>query len=69
MAAQRPDDGGTPAERDGTSSLPEDVRQRFLTDNERAIRATAPGEPSAPQRTRPRVDGGAPREGAVVRAG
>lgn len=40
MTAQRPDDGGTPEERNGTPSLPEDVWQRFLTDNERAIRAT-----------------------------
>lgn len=61
MTAQRPDDGGTPEERDGTPSLPEDVWQRFLTDNERAIRATAPREPSALQRTRPHTDGGAPR--------
>ncbi|MEW2076244.1 hypothetical protein ACFZAG_35010 [Streptomyces sp. NPDC012403] len=67
MTAQRPDDGGTPKERDdGTPSLPEDVWQRFLTDNERAIRATAPREPSALQRAR--ADGGAPREDADVEA-
>ena len=66
MTAQRPDDGGTPEERDGTPSLPEDVWQRFLTDNERAIRATAPREPSALQRAR--ADGGAPREDADVEA-
>ncbi|MEU9351339.1 hypothetical protein AB0D65_10010 [Streptomyces griseoloalbus] len=51
MTAQGPDDGGTPEERDGTPSLPEDVWQRFLTDNEHAIRATAPKEPSARRRT------------------
>ncbi|MEU7470097.1 hypothetical protein AB0A94_16475 [Streptomyces sp. NPDC044984] len=67
MTAQRPDDGGTPKERDdGTPSLPEDVWQRFLTDNERAIRATAPREPSALQRTR--AGGGVPREDAGVEA-
>ncbi|KOT37322.1 hypothetical protein ADK41_20500 [Streptomyces caelestis] len=48
--------------------MPEEVWQRFLTDNERAIRATAPKEPSALQRTRPRAGGGAPREGAGVEA-
>ncbi|MFI2511179.1 hypothetical protein [Streptomyces sp. NPDC018972] len=67
MTAQRPDDGGTPKERDdGTPSLPEDVWQRFLTDNERAIRATAPREPSALQRAR--AGGGAPREDSDVEA-
>ncbi|MFD8522685.1 hypothetical protein ACFV2D_22125 [Streptomyces capillispiralis] len=50
MTAQGPDDGGTPEERDGTPSLPEDVWQRFLTDTEHAIRATAPREPSARRR-------------------
>lgn len=68
MTAQRPDDGGTPEERDGTPSLPEDVWQRFLTDNEHAIRATAPREPSALQRTRPHTDGGAVRGNAGVEA-
>ncbi|WP_030866727.1 hypothetical protein [Streptomyces sp. NRRL S-37] len=68
MTAQRPDDGGTPEERDGTPALPEDVWQRFLTDNERAIRATAPREPSALQRTRPHTGGGVPREDAGVEA-
>ncbi|MET7292985.1 hypothetical protein ABZS79_12710 [Streptomyces griseoloalbus] len=68
MTAQGPDDGGTPEERDGTPSLPEDVWQRFLTDNERAIRATAPREPSARRRTPgawprpPHTDGAAPGE-------
>jgi hypothetical protein len=51
VTAQGPDDGGTPEERDGTPSLPEDVWQRFLTDNEHAIRATAPKEPSARRRS------------------
>ncbi|GAA3194909.1 hypothetical protein GCM10010451_51320 [Streptomyces virens] len=65
MSAQGPDDGRTPEDRDGTPSLPEDVWQRFLTDNEHAIRATAPREPSARQRTRgasPRP----PRAGAAA---
>ncbi|MFI5571558.1 hypothetical protein ACIA6T_30300 [Streptomyces sp. NPDC051740] len=68
MTAQRPDDGGTPEERDGTPSLPEDVWRRFLTDNERAIRATAPREPSALQRTRQHTGGGAARGDADVEA-
>ncbi|CAM5260608.1 hypothetical protein [Streptomyces griseomycini] len=50
MTAQRPDDGGTPRDRDDVPSLPEDVWQRFLTDDEHAIRASAPREPSARQR-------------------
>ncbi|MFE0962885.1 hypothetical protein [Streptomyces fungicidicus] len=65
MTAQGPDDGGTPGERDGAPSLPEDVWQRFLTDNEQAIRATAPREPSALQRTRTRA-GGMRREDAAA---
>ncbi|MEU1082980.1 hypothetical protein ABZ368_22610 [Streptomyces sp. NPDC005908] len=51
MTAQRPDDGGAPqGEDDGVPSLPEDVWQRFLMDDEHAIRASAPKEPSARQR-------------------
>ncbi|MFF8103179.1 hypothetical protein ACF07S_26135 [Streptomyces sp. NPDC016640] len=57
MGARRPDDGGTPEGRDGTPFLPEDVWQRFLTDTEDAIRATAPREPSA----RRRAEGWRPR--------
>ncbi|MFI8306021.1 hypothetical protein ACIF80_21765 [Streptomyces sp. NPDC085927] len=49
MTAQRPD-GETPEDRDRTPSVPDEVWHRFLTDNERAIRATAPVEPSALQR-------------------
>ncbi|MFD3731946.1 hypothetical protein [Streptomyces sp. NPDC058632] len=56
MTAQRPD-GETPEDGDGTPSVPDEVWQRFLTDNERAIRATAPVEPSALQR----VSGWQPR--------
>ncbi|MEU2896587.1 hypothetical protein ACWC4E_22580 [Streptomyces sp. NPDC001273] len=51
MTAQSPGAGGSPDEHDGTPSVPEDVWQRFLTDTEHAIRATAPREPSAHQRT------------------
>ncbi|EFE71320.1 MULTISPECIES: hypothetical protein [Streptomyces] len=64
MTAQRPDDGGTPKDQGGVPSLPEDVWQRFLTDNEHAIRASAPREPSARQRASarwpqpPHTDGG-----------
>ncbi|MGW3682417.1 hypothetical protein [Streptomyces prasinus] len=49
MTAQRPD-GETPEDRDRTPSVPDEVWQRFLMDDERAIRATAPIEPSALQR-------------------
>ncbi|CAL9355216.1 hypothetical protein SUDANB176_00556 [Streptomyces sp. enrichment culture] len=67
MTAQRPDDGGTPEDRDGVPSLPEDVWQRFLMDDEHAIRASAPREPSARQRAEgrwpqpPRTDDGTGR--------
>lgn len=50
VTAQRPENGETPEGGDGTPSLPDEVWQRFLTDNERAIRASAPVEPSASQR-------------------
>ncbi|WP_432058448.1 hypothetical protein [Streptomyces sp. bgisy022] len=51
MTAQRPDDdGGTPDGREPAPSLPDDVWQRFLMDDEHAIRASAPKEPSAVQR-------------------
>ncbi|MGC3003559.1 hypothetical protein ACPF8X_35585 [Streptomyces sp. G35A] len=67
MTAQMPDDGGAPQERDGGPPLPEDVWQRFLMDDERSIRASAPREPSARQRAAgrrpqpPRPDGGGER--------
>ncbi|MEV5935803.1 hypothetical protein ACIQCD_18275 [Streptomyces sp. NPDC093250] len=60
MTAQTPGTGGPPDEHHGTPSVPEDVWQRFLDDTEHAIRATAPREPSARQRTqgaRPRTPG------------
>ncbi|MFI8206554.1 hypothetical protein [Streptomyces sp. NPDC085937] len=51
MTAQGPDGGGTPQDReDGVPSLSDDVWQRFLMDDEHAIRASAPREPSARQR-------------------
>jgi hypothetical protein len=51
VTAQWPgDDGGTPQGREPTPSLPDDVWQRFLMDDEHAIRASAPKEPSALQR-------------------
>ncbi|NJP49657.1 hypothetical protein HCJ93_06105 [Streptomyces sp. SBST2-5] len=66
MTAQRPEEGGTPEPPGGGPLLPDDVWQRFLDDDERAIRASAPREPSARQRaegerTRP------PRAGASGR--
>ncbi|WP_406728972.1 hypothetical protein WJ438_36470 [Streptomyces sp. GD-15H] len=50
MTAQRPENGETPEGGDGVPSPPDEVWQRFLTDNERAIRSSAPVEPSALQR-------------------
>lgn len=41
---------GTPEERDGIASRSEEIWLKFLTDNERAIRASAPREPSARER-------------------
>lgn len=64
MTAQSPDTGGSPDEHDGTPSVPEDVWQRFLSDTEHAIRATAPKEPPAHQRTA-RPHAGAAREDAA----
>ncbi len=71
MTAQSPDAGGPPDEHDGTPSVPEDVWQRFLTDTEHAIRATAPKEPPAHQRTAPpppRPQAGASRTDDGARA-
>ncbi|MFF1273206.1 hypothetical protein ACFVZC_07325 [Streptomyces marokkonensis] len=79
MTAQSPDAGGPPDEHDGAPPVPEDVWQRFLTDTEHAIRATAPKEPSARQRTSgarpepfarpdaPRTDAGAASVGDLWR--
>lgn len=50
VTAQRPENGETPEGGDGAPPLPDEVWQRFLTDNEHAIRASAPVEPSASQR-------------------
>ncbi|GAA3506380.1 hypothetical protein GCM10019016_134950 [Streptomyces prasinosporus] len=74
MTARRPDDGGTPRDGDGVPSLPEDVWQRFLTDDEHAIRASAPREPSARQRASgrwpqpPRTDDGTEQRYAAADA-
>ncbi|MER7716548.1 hypothetical protein ABTX99_06280 [Streptomyces flaveolus] len=51
MTASGPGGGATPEERDGTPSVPEEVWRKFLADSEQAIRATAPKEPSARERT------------------
>ncbi|MFV0133647.1 hypothetical protein ACLGIH_10480 [Streptomyces sp. HMX87] len=49
MSASGPG-GTTPEEPDGTPSVPDDVWLKFLTDSERAIRASAPREPAARER-------------------
>ncbi|AKZ58128.1 Membrane protein [Streptomyces ambofaciens ATCC 23877] len=54
MTASGSDSGAAPDEadeRDGVPPVPEDVWRRFLQDDERAIRASAPREPSARERT------------------
>ncbi|MDG9721812.1 hypothetical protein [Streptomyces sp. DH41] len=51
MTASGPDSGATPDEPDGTPSVPEYVWRQFLDDDERAIRASAPREPAARDRT------------------
>ncbi|GGQ50678.1 hypothetical protein GCM10010216_08870 [Streptomyces flaveolus] len=61
MAASEPGGGATPEGRDGTPSVPEEVWRKFLADSERAIRATAPREPSA----RERAQGHRPRPPAT----
>ncbi|MFG2325649.1 hypothetical protein [Streptomyces sp. NPDC048568] len=54
MTASGPDRGATPGEPDepgGTPPVPEHVWRLFLEDDEHAIRASAPREPSARDRT------------------
>lgn len=50
MTASGPGSGDIPGEPDGTPSVPEYVWRLFLEDDERAIRASAPREPSARDR-------------------
>lgn len=50
MTASGPGSGDTAGEPDGTPSVPEHVWRLFLEDDERAIRASAPREPSARDR-------------------
>ncbi|WP_231156049.1 hypothetical protein [Streptomyces sp. CNZ748] len=67
MTAQGPDDGGTPQDRqDGVPSLSDDVWQRFLMDDEHAIRSSAPKEPSARQRASGRLPQPAARTEAAT---
>ncbi|WP_282084401.1 hypothetical protein [Streptomyces tendae] len=63
MTASGPGSGDTPGEPDGTPAVPEYVWRLFLEDDERAIRASAPREPSA----RDRVPGWRPEEPPVDR--
>ncbi|MFF7606978.1 hypothetical protein [Streptomyces parvulus] len=50
MTAWGPDRGDAQDEPERASGVPEDVWRRFLEDDERAIRATAPREPAARDR-------------------
>ncbi|WP_217167659.1 hypothetical protein [Streptomyces sp. AC512_CC834] len=50
MTASGPGSGATPGEPDGTPSVPEYVWRLFQEDDERAIRDSAPREPSARDR-------------------
>jgi hypothetical protein len=47
MSVQPPTDGHSHGGSDDDASLPDDIWERFLSDNESDIRATAPKEPSA----------------------
>ncbi|MER7190057.1 hypothetical protein [Streptomyces flaveolus] len=72
MTASGPGGGGTPEEQDGTPSVPEEVWRKFLADSEQAIRATAPREPSARERTqghRPRPPATGPARDGHLGAG
>ncbi|MEU0224304.1 hypothetical protein ABZ177_08130 [Streptomyces sp. NPDC006284] len=60
MTAYGSDSGAAPDGPDGVPPVPEDVWRRFLQDDERAIRASAPREPSARERL---PDGGGPDAG------
>ncbi|MGZ3101408.1 hypothetical protein [Streptomyces sp. H62] len=60
MTAYGSDSGAAPDGPDGVPPVPEDVWRRFLQDDERAIRASAPREPSARERL---PDGGGPDGG------
>ncbi|MFD5805653.1 hypothetical protein [Streptomyces sp. NPDC127020] len=57
MTASGPDRGATPDEPGGTPPVPEYVWRLFLEDDERAILASAPREPSARDRTLGRQPG------------
>jgi hypothetical protein len=50
MSASPPAAGEPPNRRDPTAPIPEEVWDRFLTDTEERIRASAPREPSAGDR-------------------
>ncbi|MCX5006706.1 hypothetical protein OHB05_29400 [Streptomyces sp. NBC_00638] len=53
MADRELDWDTTPNEGEATPSFPDEVWQKFLNDSEHVIRASAPEEPSALQRTTP----------------
>ncbi|WP_338894641.1 hypothetical protein WBG99_02160 [Streptomyces sp. TG1A-60] len=50
MVTRGANSGGVPDDGDGGPSIPEEVWQRFLSDSDPAIRASAPREPSARER-------------------
>ncbi|MFF0227946.1 hypothetical protein [Streptomyces sp. NPDC004629] len=53
MSTRQPDSEGPTGGGDGTPPVPDTVWQRFLDDSERAIRRSAPREPSARERAAP----------------
>ncbi|MEU1306409.1 hypothetical protein [Streptomyces shenzhenensis] len=53
MSSRQPDSDRPKGEGDGTPPVPDTVWQKFLDDTERAIRRSAPREPSAWERTAP----------------
>ncbi|MBD0422424.1 hypothetical protein H0H10_25250 [Streptomyces sp. TRM S81-3] len=73
MTTPWPGSGGTPEEPDGAPAVPEAVWQKFLADSECAIRASAPREPAARERTpdwrpEPPVTGGTEAVGELWQA-
>lgn len=54
VTTRQPDDPGLPDEPEDTPPIPDEVWLRFLADSERAIRVSAPREPSAQERSQGR---------------
>lgn len=62
MTTRKTGDDGMPDEPEDMPSIPDDVWLKFLTDNERAIRTSAPRELSARERAPNTLPGAVPAE-------